>query len=214
MQFTKNAKGFTLIELLVVITIIGILAVGGTTVYTSQIQKARDTTRITDIEAIKNGIEQVYQDKGSYPDVTSAGTADAPGFKTVNDYNPKFGKDPKSGQSCGAGTSIAGTPCDYYYGVAQDTNNIKNQVYRVSTGFENKGNIDSKALGDGGTNNARLELGILSTANNTALDSAAGNTGNNTTAGAFTAAGVKSDVAVSTCGTEFGMLVIKGGVCP
>lgn len=46
-------KGFTLIELLVVITIIGILATGAVTVYTSQIQKARDTTRISDIKAIQ-----------------------------------------------------------------------------------------------------------------------------------------------------------------
>jgi type II secretory pathway pseudopilin PulG len=36
----------------VVITIIGILATGAVTVYTSQIQKARDTTRITDMKAL------------------------------------------------------------------------------------------------------------------------------------------------------------------
>ncbi|MDR1945201.1 MAG: type II secretion system GspH family protein, partial [Candidatus Peribacteria bacterium] len=40
-----NKLAFTLIELLVVITIIGILAVGSVTVYTSQIQKARDSSR-------------------------------------------------------------------------------------------------------------------------------------------------------------------------
>jgi prepilin-type N-terminal cleavage/methylation domain-containing protein len=50
---TGSKKAFTLIELLVVITIIGILATGATAVYTSQIQKARDTTRINDIEALK-----------------------------------------------------------------------------------------------------------------------------------------------------------------
>jgi len=49
-----NKLAFTLIELLVVITIIGILATGATTVYTSQIQKARDATRLTDINAIKS----------------------------------------------------------------------------------------------------------------------------------------------------------------
>lgn len=211
MQFTKNAKGFTLIELLVVITIIGILAVGGTTVYTSQIQKARDTTRITDVEALKNGVEQVYQDKGSYPDITSAGSAAIPGFKTVNDYNPKFGKDPKSGQGCGSsvgGTNpAAGSPCDYYYGAAADTNGIANQVYKISTGFENKGNIDSKASGDGGTNDARYELGVLSSANNTALDAAQG-------AGKATMMAANAKSTAATCTTEFGLIVIKGGVCP
>ncbi|MFZ4461288.1 MAG: type II secretion system protein [Patescibacteria group bacterium] len=211
MQFTKNAKGFTLIELLVVITIIGILAVGGTTVYTSQIQKARDTTRITDVEALKNGVEQVYQDKGSYPEIASASSATAPGFKTVNDYNPKFGKDPKSGQSCGTSTggtnSAAGSPCDYYYGVAADTNSIANQIYKISTGFENKGNIDSKGVGDGGTNDARYELGILSGNNNTLLDNAQG-----AGKGTMMTANIKSTAA--TCTAEFGLLVIKGGVCP
>ncbi len=46
----NNSRGFTLIELLVVITIIGILATGGVGVFTQQIQKARDTTRITDLK--------------------------------------------------------------------------------------------------------------------------------------------------------------------
>ena len=54
-------KGFTLIELLVVITIIGILATGAVQVFTSQIQKARDATRISDITALRGGIEQAYQ---------------------------------------------------------------------------------------------------------------------------------------------------------
>ncbi|MGB2110743.1 MAG: type IV pilin protein, partial [Patescibacteria group bacterium] len=40
MKLQSIKKGFTLIELLVVITIIGILATGATTVFTSQIQKA------------------------------------------------------------------------------------------------------------------------------------------------------------------------------
>jgi prepilin-type N-terminal cleavage/methylation domain-containing protein len=67
----KNIKqGFTLIELLVVITIIGILATGATTVFTSQIQKARDTTRITSMNAIKGAVEQVYQDTSRYPKST------------------------------------------------------------------------------------------------------------------------------------------------
>jgi general secretion pathway protein G len=65
----NNTRGFTLIELLVVITIIGILATGATTVYTSQIQKARDTTRINDIKALQAGVEQAYQDQSVYPAV-------------------------------------------------------------------------------------------------------------------------------------------------
>jgi general secretion pathway protein G len=67
LQTQRKFLGFTLIELLVVITIIGILATGATTVYTSQIQKARDTTRINDVKALQSGIEQFYQDKAEYP---------------------------------------------------------------------------------------------------------------------------------------------------
>jgi len=59
MNLTKKA-GFTLIELLVVITIIGILATGGIAVYTGQIQKARDVTRISDVKNAQSAIEQAY----------------------------------------------------------------------------------------------------------------------------------------------------------
>jgi general secretion pathway protein G len=67
MKLQSIKRGFTLIELLVVITIIGILATGATTVFTSQIQKARDTTRITSVNALKGAVEQVYQDTSEYP---------------------------------------------------------------------------------------------------------------------------------------------------
>jgi prepilin-type N-terminal cleavage/methylation domain-containing protein len=53
MKQQNKILGFTLIELLVVITIIGILATGATSVYTSQIQKARDSTRISDIHILR-----------------------------------------------------------------------------------------------------------------------------------------------------------------
>lgn len=53
MRSLKTKKAFTLIELLVVITIIAILATGATTVYTAQIQKARDSTRFTDLNAVQ-----------------------------------------------------------------------------------------------------------------------------------------------------------------
>jgi prepilin-type N-terminal cleavage/methylation domain-containing protein len=53
MKLQRTKLGFTLIELLVVITIIGILATGAVSVYTSQIQKARDSVRLTDVTALK-----------------------------------------------------------------------------------------------------------------------------------------------------------------
>jgi len=53
MKMKNIMKGFTLIELLVVITIIGILATGAVSVYTSQIQKSRDSVRLTDVKALQ-----------------------------------------------------------------------------------------------------------------------------------------------------------------
>ena len=67
MKIKNIIKGFTLIELLVVITIIGILATGATAVYTSQIQKARDSNRVTDIKSLQGAVEQAYADLSEYP---------------------------------------------------------------------------------------------------------------------------------------------------
>jgi len=91
----KRAKagGFTLIELLVVITIIGILATGAVTVYTTQIQKARDTTRIRDVDALKGAAEQVYQDDSEYPHSDTF-------VSQTNVYIKRLPSDAKHGQTC------------------------------------------------------------------------------------------------------------------
>jgi type IV pilus assembly protein PilA len=48
----KKQSGFTLIELMVVMAIIAILATAGLSAYTGYIKKARDATRIADIQAL------------------------------------------------------------------------------------------------------------------------------------------------------------------
>jgi prepilin-type N-terminal cleavage/methylation domain-containing protein len=63
----NSTRGFTLIELLVVITIIGILATGGTAVFTTQIQKARDSTRQSEIAQYFSATEQYLSDNSAYP---------------------------------------------------------------------------------------------------------------------------------------------------
>jgi prepilin-type N-terminal cleavage/methylation domain-containing protein len=131
MKFAQKTIGFTLIELLVVITIIGILATGGVVTYTSQIQKARDTTRINDVKAIQSGLEQYYQDKTVYPDITVSS------FSGITAYVPKMPKDPKSGEPCNKGT-LASSGCDYAYDVADDSNGLILGEYKISTAFESK----------------------------------------------------------------------------
>jgi general secretion pathway protein G len=69
MKLQRTKLGFTLIELMVVITIIGILATGAVSVYTSQIQKARDSNRVTSLKALQSSVEQAYSDVSEYPDV-------------------------------------------------------------------------------------------------------------------------------------------------
>lgn len=147
---TRSKKsGFTLIELLVVITIIGILATGAVTVYTSQIQKARDTTRIRDIDALKGAAEQVYQDDSEYPRATTF-------TEQMETYMKRLPKDSKHGQNCN-GENAA---CGYAYVAGPDSNTIDFGAYEFSTTFENEANRESKAEDDGGADPVRLEQGL------------------------------------------------------
>lgn len=161
----NSTRGFTLIELLVVITIIGILATGATTIYTAQIQKARDTTRIGDIKALQNGVEQVYQDSSIFPTALTFATGGTYNGQTVvgiTSYVPRLPKDPKMNQTCnngGSGSSI----CSYSYKAGPDKNGIAFGAYEVSTALEAIGNITSRAVGDNGDDDKRIEVGTLKT---------------------------------------------------
>lgn len=153
----QNTKGFTLIELLVVITIIGILATGAVATYTSQIQKARDTTRVNDVKALQSGIEQFYQDDWAYPE---KGTDDF-GSGWVAKYVERFPADSKSEQSCNTSwDSTQWSPCDYLYNVGADENTVPNQVYNLSTWFENSWNVSSKAENDNWVMDNRYEVWV------------------------------------------------------
>lgn len=164
MKLQKIKAGFTLIELLVVITIIGILSTWATTVYTSQIQKARDTTRITDIKALQSWIEQFYQDTYVYP----LGWVDWVGESTssILDYLPNLAEDPKHDQTC------IGSRCGYIYTVDDDDNGIEQWSYEVSTSFENKANVTNKANedSDNGLDDSRYEVGLNTDDNDTTQD--------------------------------------------
>lgn len=137
----QNKNGFTLIELLVVITIIGILATGATATYTSQIQKARDTTRINDVKAIQSSVEQSYQDHAEYPDNTVVA------FSWVLRYMDKYPVDTKDYQP--SNTSWwAWSDCLWYTYIAwADWNWILLWNYEISTWFEANWNM-TKANSD------------------------------------------------------------------
>jgi prepilin-type N-terminal cleavage/methylation domain-containing protein len=140
-------KGFTLIELLVVITIIGILATWATTVFTSQIQKARDSTRISDIKALIWWIEQVYQDQWEYPSKWIS-------FTGVLKYVWFIPTDPKTSQA------NSNSAFDYLYNVGTDQNWVLLQEYEISTTFEQNGNMRGRALNESWNDNFRFEMWI------------------------------------------------------
>ncbi len=62
----KN-KGFTIVELLIVIVVIGILATLVIVTFTGIQQKARNSQRQTDINAIDSHVEAYYAQSGNYP---------------------------------------------------------------------------------------------------------------------------------------------------
>lgn len=154
MERLKTKFGFTLIELLVVITIIGILATWAVSVYTSQIQRARDSTRVTSIKSLQTWVEQFYQSEYIYPkwweDWSWSGW--------VQLYIPKLTQDPKHDQTC------INSRCWYIYAVWSDANWITQWAYELSTAFENKWNVDEKANNniDNGNDTNRLELWVPS----------------------------------------------------
>lgn len=72
-QISNSQKGFTLIELLIVIGVLGILAAGVLAVLDplTQIQKANDAKRKSNLAQIQRALESYYQDHGRYPEHTT-----------------------------------------------------------------------------------------------------------------------------------------------
>jgi prepilin-type N-terminal cleavage/methylation domain-containing protein len=159
-----NHLGFTLIELLVVITIIWILAVGSVTVYTSQIQKARDSTRLTDIENLRSSVEQFYADISRYPNKVEDWWS-----WWIVQYLPNLAQDPKTTELCNKYSRESNTGCDYTFKVKSDTNGILNNAYELSTGFEADWN-KSKVEWDNWDDDQRYEVGSWNGVNQGNID--------------------------------------------
>lgn len=155
MKKLQNKRGFTLIELLVVITIIGILATGWISVFTKQLQGARDTTRIWNLKLLETASNQYFSDNSEYPNDTAANTANSGSFRTqVSWYMSKFPEDPKTGQTiCWTVDGSAATwDCGVWYAVNADDNGLRNASFKLALAFEKQENAswtNSPAAKDG-----------------------------------------------------------------
>jgi prepilin-type N-terminal cleavage/methylation domain-containing protein len=83
-------RGFTIIELLIVIAIIAILAGLVLNNFQGAQAKARDTQRVTRINAIHSKLEEFYNEGNGYPASASA-TANFPGIDAKAVTDPRGG---------------------------------------------------------------------------------------------------------------------------
>ncbi|MFO0781812.1 MAG: prepilin-type N-terminal cleavage/methylation domain-containing protein [Candidatus Saccharimonadales bacterium] len=68
-------KGFTIVELLIVIVVIGILALLVITTYSGIQQKARNSQRQSDLQALQTQLEAFYSQNGYYPTLANINSA-------------------------------------------------------------------------------------------------------------------------------------------
>lgn len=83
----KMQSGFTIIELLIVIAVIAVLALLTINNYVGVQAKGRDATRLSDINNIKDKLEEYYNDNNGYPNTFTATTF--PGIDGESLKDPK-----------------------------------------------------------------------------------------------------------------------------
>lgn len=106
----NKAKGFTIVELLIVIVVIGILATLVIVTFTGIQQRARNSQRETDVNAVASHVEAFYAQYGYYP--TLADLQDATFLSTyMKGLDPEALVDPQ-------GTALAAATSATAYGYA------------------------------------------------------------------------------------------------
>ena len=113
----QKSKGFTIVELLIVIVVIAILATLVIVTFTGIQQKARDSQRQTDINAVDSHVEAFYAQYGAYPTVAQI---------TASSWRSKYmkGLDPDALLAPNSTTAIdanASTKSKYQYAPTDDS---------------------------------------------------------------------------------------------
>ena len=108
-SLNKRQSGFTIVELLIVIVVIGILATLVIVTFSGIQQKARDTKRKTDINAIDSHVEAYYANSGNYPTLAAVNSAS---WRAINmkGLDPAALQDPK-----GTAQTLGSTPAANAY---------------------------------------------------------------------------------------------------
>ena len=127
----RKQDGFTIVELLIVIVIIGILATLVIVTFTGIQQRARNTKRQTDINAIASHVEAYFANSAQYP--TLANMNDAT-FRSTNlkGLDPAALQDPK-----GTAQTLVATPAAnaYAYAPTDDNGNTCDDVTTACTKY-------------------------------------------------------------------------------
>ena len=115
----KNKKGFTLAELLIVVAIIGVLVAISIPIFTSQLEKARESVDVSNLRA-------------AYAVGQAEALTSSPSTAVTKYYNPSTGTLAETKTTCGKGTATTTTAvwdlpsvCTYNTGDNNTTKGIK-----------------------------------------------------------------------------------------
>ena len=148
---TKNKiqKGFTIVELLIVIVVIGILAALVVTTYNGIQEKARDTERKTDLNALHAHAEAYQAEAGKYPSLAQFNDAT---FRNANmkGLDPAAMQDPKwssSNTNCTNSGNVvlqnSTTPASGCYGYVATPTGCDNGANGDCSGYTITSNLES-----------------------------------------------------------------------